>query len=60
MKVSLLAELLSVFCWMELDLVCLEGNTVSSSEFWGVYRFGMALGSLTFNVQGCVPVFLED
>ena len=29
---------------------------MSSSEFWSVYGFGMALDSLSFNVQGCVSV----
>ena len=29
-------------------------------SFGGVYGFGMALGSLFFNVQGFVPVFLEN
>jgi len=33
---------------------------VSSSEFWGVYGFSMALGSLAFNVQCCIPVLLEN
>ena len=33
---------------------------MSSSKFWGVYRFGMALGSLSFNVQGFVPPLLEN
>ena len=42
------------------DLVSLEGNPVSSSTFWGVDGFGMALGSLSFNVQCCVPVLLKD
>ena len=27
-----------------------------SGEFWGVYGFGMALGSPSCNVQGCIPV----
>ena len=27
---------------------------------FGVYWFGMALGSLSFNAQGCVPAFLEN
>ena len=31
-----------------------------SSEFWGVYGFGMALGSLSFNAQGCVPALLKN
>ena len=26
----------------------------------GVYGFGMALGSLFFNVWGCVPALLEN
>ena len=38
----------------------LEGNAVPSSEIWGVCGFGMALGSLLVNVQGCVPVLMED
>ena len=48
------------FWWVELDLFSLECNEVSSSEFWGVYAFGMALGSLSFNAQGCVPAWLEN
>ena len=32
--------------WVELDLFSLECNGVSSSEFLGVYGFGMVLGSL--------------
>ena len=40
--------------------MCLEGNAVSSSEIWGVCGFGMALGSLSVNVQGCDPVLMED
>ena len=60
MKVFWLGKLGSVFWWMELDLLCLECNAVSSSEFWGVYRFGMALGSLSFNVHGCIIVLLDD
>ena len=54
-KVSWLGKLVSVFWLVELDLLSLECNEVSSSEFWGVYGFGMALGSLSFNGQGCVP-----
>ena len=56
----LVGELVSVFWWMELDLFFLECNEVSSSEFWGVYWFGMALGSLSFNAQCCVPALLEN
>ena len=60
MKVSWLGELASMFWWMELDLFSLECNEVSSSEFWGIYGFGMTLGSLSFNAQGCVPELLEN
>ena len=56
----LIGELASVFWWVELDLFSLEYNEVSSSEFWGVYGFGMSLGSLSFNAQGCVPALLEN
>ena len=49
LSVSWLGELASVFWWVELDLFSLECNEVSSSELWGLYRFGMALGSLSFN-----------
>ena len=59
-KVSWLGELVSVFWWVELNLFSLEFNEVSNSEFWGVYGFGMALGSLSFNAQGCVPAWLEN
>ena len=44
-----------MFLLMERDLFSLKNNGVSSSEFGDVYVFGMALGSLSFNVQGCVP-----
>ena len=59
-KVSWLGKLASVFCCVELDLFSLECNKVSSSEFWGVHGFGMALVSLSFNAQGCVPALLEN
>ena len=39
-----------------MDLFSLKCHEVSGSEFWGVYGFGMALGSPSCNVQGCVPV----
>ena len=51
---------MSVFWWVELDLFSLECNEVPSSEFWGVYRFGMALGSLSLNDQCCVPALLGN
>ena len=34
-----------MFWLMELDLVSLKGNSVSSGRFWGVYGFSMSLGS---------------
>ena len=41
---------------------CLSGGQCRSQwfVFWGVCGFGMALGSLSFNVQVCVPVLLEN
>ena len=59
-KVSWLGKLVSVFCWVELDLFSLECNEVSSSEFWGIYGFGVTLGSLCINAQGYVPALLEN
>ena len=44
---------------MELDLVSLKGSAMSSSIFWGLYRFGMAFGSLSASGQGYVPVLLH-
>jgi len=38
-----------VFWCMELDLFSLECNEVSSSEFWGVYGFGVTFDYLNFN-----------
>ena len=32
-----------MFWWVALDLFSLECNEMSSSGFWGVYGFGMAL-----------------
>ena len=59
-KVSWLGKLASVFWWLRLDLFSLECKEVSSGEFGHIYGFGMALGSLSFNVQGCAPVLLEN
>ena len=59
-KVSWLGKLVSVFWWVELNLFCLTCNEVYSNEFSGFYAFDMALGSLSFNVQSCVPVLLEN
>ena len=49
-----------MFWCVELDLFFLECNTVYHSKFLGFYGFSMALGSLSFNVQYCVPVLLEN
>ena len=46
-----------MFWWVELDLFSLECNDMSTSEFWGIYKFGMTLGNLSFSVQGSIPVF---
>ena len=59
-KVSWLAKLALVFWWVKVDLFTLECSEVSISEFSGVYGFGVALGSLSFNAQGCVPALLEN
>ena len=53
-------ELVPVFWWVELDVFSLECSELSSNEFCGVYGFSMALGSPSFNVQGWVPVLLEN
>ena len=45
-----------VFWWMRLDLVFLVSRTASGGLFWGVYELSMALGSLSANGLGCVPV----
>ena len=49
-----------MFWWVELDLFPLECKEVSSSEFWGVYGFGMALGILSFNAQCYVLALLDN
>ena len=59
-KVSWLGKLVLGFWWVELDLLSLECNEVSSSEFWGVYGLGVAFGCLYFCAQGYVPAFLEN
>ena len=38
----------------------LECNKVSSSEFSGVYGFGVTLGSLYINAQGYVPALMDN
>lgn len=55
-----LGEICACFIVMQLDLVFLRCNDMSSSVFWYVYGFGRALGSLSANVQVCAPVLLKD
>ena len=45
---------------MELDFFSLEHNEVSSNELGDVNGFGVTLGSLYIEAQGCVPVLLEN
>ena len=59
-QVSWLGKLASVFWWVDLDFFSLECNEVSSSEFWDVYGFGVTLGRLYIEVQGYVPVLVEN
>ena len=49
-----------MFWWVEMDLFSLKCNEVFNSEFGGVYQFGMASGSLSFNAQACILVLLEN
>ena len=42
---SWLGELVSVFWWMELDLISLKSSSVSNSKFSGVCGFNVSLGS---------------
>ena len=57
---GLLARGLMPVFWSGVISSLSEGSTVSSSRFWGVYGFSMALGSLSANVQHCVPVSLKN
>ena len=50
---------MSVFWWMELDLVSLKGSAVSSSVFCGVYELGMFGGSLSATGQVCALTLLK-
>ena len=59
-KFSWLGKLVSMFWWVDLDLFSLECNEAYNNEFWGVFEFGMALVSPSFNVQCCVPILLEN
>ena len=49
-----------VFWWVELDLLFLECNETSSSEFWAVCGFGVTLGRLYIKALGYVPALLEN
>ena len=46
------------FCVLvvELDLVSLKGNTMFKQCVFGVFGHVVALGSLSSNWQGCVPI----
>ena len=46
----------STFRWVELHPSSLEGSEVSSSEFWGVHGFGVALGGLSFLLRAVFPL----
>ena len=59
-KVSWLGKLVSVFWWVELDFFSLKCNEVSSNELLDVSGFGVTLGNLYIETQGCVPVLLES
>ena len=45
---------------MELDFFSLERNELSSNELLDVNGFGVTLGSLYNEAQGCVPLLLEN
>ena len=49
---------MSVFWWV--DSFSLGCNEVCSNELWDVNGFGVTLGSLYIEAQGCVPVLLEN
>ena len=59
-KVSWLGKPVSVFWWVELDFFSPQCNEVSSNELWDVSGFGVTLGSLYIEAQGCVSVLLEN
>ena len=49
---------MSVFWWLELDLVLLMGRAVSGGVFWGICKLSMTSGSLFADGWICVPVLL--
>ena len=51
---------MSVFWWGELDFFSLMCNEMFSNELRDVNRFGVTLGSLYIEAQGCVPMLLEN
>ena len=59
-KVSWLGKLVSMFWLVELDFFSLESNEVFSNELRDVSGFGVTLGSLYIETQGCVSVLLEN
>lgn len=60
MKASCLVGLVPVFWRIKLDLVSLKHSAMSSSMFWDVFGFHMALGSLSAIMPSCAPVLLEN
>ena len=59
-KVSWLGKFVSVFWGVGLDFFSLKCNEVSSNEFLDVSEFCVTLGRLYIEVQGYVPVLLEN
>ena len=59
-KISWLGKLVSMFWWVELYFFSLECNEVFSNELWDFNGFGVTLGSLYIEVQGHIPVLLEN
>ena len=51
---------MSVLWWVELDFFSLVCNEMSSNELRDVSGFGVTLGSLYIEAQGCAPVLLEN
>ena len=54
----LVGGLVSVFCWVELDLVPLMDRAISCGVFLGICELSMTLGNISANGWGCVPVLL--
>ena len=57
-KGFLVGGLFSVFWCLDLNLISLKGGATLSVVLYGFCELGMALGSLSANGKGCVPVLL--